>query len=254
MSEYRRVGGRTYKVRVYDPNDADGIMEDGEMLVCPTYLMDSSQRAVTQHFARDAFVRDQLAAHRACAGHRPGPVIATLCASPTANMTDASNDLLERRGTTVPTTFADRERALDEVERRQQWRTVLDARTRLKIEPEEDNGDDGDEDESNGELAGSAEYGPSGDHEYQPDDDGDADGDEDVFSAPREYKQKGQYGSQEYGHSGGSPDSSGIRAPEDDRERARLERDQRGNNAWRNGPSVSRANANQAQLERWRGE
>jgi hypothetical protein len=117
----------------------------------------------------------------------------------------------------------------------------------MKVEPEDDN----DDDESNGELVGSAEYGPDGDHEYEPEDNDEDD--DDVFKAPREYKQRGQYGSQEYGHSGGAPDASGLRAPEDDRERARIERDQRGNNAWRNGPSVSRARSLEEQLERWRG-
>jgi hypothetical protein len=75
-----------------------------------------------------------------------------------------------------------------------------------------------------------------------------------VFSRPRAYKQKGQYGSQEYGHSGGAPGGSGLRAPQDDRERARIERDRRGDQAWRTSPSVSREDANQRQLERWRGK
>jgi hypothetical protein len=122
----------------------------------------------------------------------------------------------------------------------------------MKVEPESED-DDGDNDEPNGELVGSAEYGPDGDHEFEPEAEGE-DEDNDVFKVPREYKQKGQYGSGEYGHSGGAPDASGLRAPQDDRERARIERDWRGDEAWRTGPSVSRADANQRQLERWRGK
>jgi hypothetical protein len=78
-------------------------------------------------------------------------------------------------------------------------------------------------------------------HTFEPDDDSE---DDDVFSAPRAYKQTQQRGSQEYGH--GSPDTSGIRAPQDDAERAYQERTQRGDQAWRTGSAVGRANANQA--------
>jgi hypothetical protein len=248
MSEYRRVGGRTYKVRVYNPDDSDGIMEDGEMLVCPTFLMDAGQREVVSHFKSRRAVSDALASHNAGAGHRPGFVTDTLCQSATATVNDASDDLVERRGTALADAMLERQRALAETEQRQQWRTTLDAR--VKVEPESDDADDDDE----SELVGSAEYGKKGDYEYQPDDDNGDDDENDVFKAPREYKQKGQYGSGEYGHSGGAPDASGLRAPEDDRERARIERDQRGNQAWRNGSAVSRANANQRQLERWRGK
>ncbi len=74
-------------------------------------------------------------------------------------------------------------------------KTTLDGR--IKVKPEDDDGD-----EPTGELVGSAEYGPSGDHEYEPEG---GDGGGDVFKAPREYKQKGQYGSGEYGHNGGLP-------------------------------------------------
>jgi hypothetical protein len=232
----------------YDPRDGDHIMEDGDFMHVPVYLQDATQREVRDHFVQDHFVRDALARHNATAGHRPGRVLDALihAAQPTVSVTDASDDLEARRGTALADAMLERQKAFAATERRQQWRTMLDAR--IKVEPESD--DDDDDDES--ELVGSAEYGKKGDHEYQPDDDAEEDGD-DVFSAPREYKQKGQYGSGEYGHSSGSPDSSGIRAPEDDRERARLERDQRGNNAWRNGPSVSRATTIQQQLERWRG-
>jgi hypothetical protein len=122
----------------------------------------------------------------------------------------------------------ERQKALAATERRQQWRTMLDARMKIPSESDDD------DDESNGELVGSAEYGPDGDHEFEPEaEDEDEDNDNDVFSAPREYKQRGQYGLQEYGHSGGAPDASGLRAPQDDRERARIERDRRGDQAWR---------------------
>jgi hypothetical protein len=134
-------------------------------------------------------------------------------AQPTVSVTDASDDLLERRGTTVPTAFADRERALDEVERRQQWRTTLDAR-RMKVEPE---GDDEDDDESNGEQIGSAEYGRGGDHEND-----DNDGDDDSLEVLQRR-----------------------------REAAYQESVARSSNAWR---TAGPANANQRQLERWRGK
>jgi hypothetical protein len=245
-----------YKLESWRDED---VLADGEMLRVPLMLCDSAQRDVRDHFARDAgdetsrrtSVNDRLAAHNATAGHRPGRVLDALihAAQPTVSVTDASDDLVARRGMALADAMLERQKALAETEQRQQWRTTLDAR-RMKVEPEGDDDDDAD-DEPNGELVGSAEYGPDGDHEYEPEDNDEDD--DDVFKAPREYKQRGQYGSQEYGHSGGAPNASGLRAPEDDRERARLERDQRGNNAWRNGPSVSRANTIEQQLERWRG-
>ena len=250
MNKYHRVGNKYYRMRDYDPDDPDRVLEDGEGLRVPVFLMDAGQRAVTSHFARRN-VADALDRHNACAGHRPGFVTDTLCQSATATVNDTSDDLVERRGMALCDAMLERQKALAETERRQQWRTVLDART--KVEPPDDDDEDDNDGEPNGELVGSAEYGSEGDHEYQPDDDAEEDGD-DVFSAPREYKQKGQYGSGEYGHSGGFPAASGLRVPEDARERARIERDRRGDSAWRNGPSVSRATTIQQQLERWRGK
>ena len=60
-------------------------------------------------------------------------------------------------------------------------KTTLDGRIKVKLE-------DDDGDAPTGELVGSTEYGPSGDHEYEPE--GDDDGGGDVFNAPCEYKQK----------------------------------------------------------------
>jgi hypothetical protein len=119
-----------------DDDDGDRVLKYGEVL--RVNFMDSYQRDVRDHFVRDHFVRDALARHNATGLHRPGYAIDALvhAPQPTVSVTDTSEDLLERRGTTVPTAFADRERALDEVERRQQWRTVVDAATR--VEPEED--------------------------------------------------------------------------------------------------------------------
>jgi hypothetical protein len=222
----------------------EDVLADGEMLRVPLMLCDGAQQDVRDHFVHDHFVRDALARHNANGFHRPGFAIEAFvhAAEPTVSVVDASDDLVARRGVELRDAFVARERALNEVGRRQQWRTTLDAR--LKVEPESDDGD-GDGDESNGELAGSAEY-PGGDYTYEPDAD-DNDDDDD----PRAYKQTQQHGSEEYPRNRGRyPDGSVLT----EAERAYQERTQRGDQLWRTGSAVSRANANQAQLERWRGK
>jgi hypothetical protein len=197
-----------------DDDDSDRVLKDGEVLRTSMFMLDAAQQEVRDHFMHDHFVRDALARHNATGLHRPGYVLDSLvhAAQPTVSVADASNDLVERRGMELRDAFAARERALNEVEQRQQWRTTLDAR--MKVEPEDDNEDD---DESNGEQIGSAEYGRGGDHEND-----DNDGDDDSLEA--------------------------LQAR---REAAYQESVARSSNAWR---TAGPANANQRQLERWRGK
>ena len=212
----------------------DDVLADGESLRVPLMLCESAQKDVRDHYVRDQFVRDQLATHNACAGHRPGRGLDALihAAQPTVTVDAVSDDLVARRGTALADAMLERQRALDETERRQQWRTVLDAR--VKVEPPDgDDEDDGDESDGR-ELAGSAEY-PGGDYAGNDDDDANDE----------------QHGSEEYPHNGGRyPDGSVLT----EAERAYQERTQRGDQLWRTGSAVSRADANQRQLERWRGK
>jgi hypothetical protein len=219
----------------------EDVLADGEMLRVPLMLCDGAQRDVRDHFARDHFVRDALARHNATGFHRPNFIQESFvhAAQPTVTADAVSDDLEQRRGIGLRDAMVKRDRALAATERRQQWRAhdFLEQIGSGEYGRRGDHEyDDPEDDESNGELAGSAEY-PGGDYAGNDDDDDDAE----------------QHGSGEYGHSGGAPDASGLRAAQDDRERARLERDQIGNNKWRNGSAVSRANANERQLERWRG-
>jgi hypothetical protein len=102
-----------------DDDDGDRVLKDGEVLRTSMFMLDAAQRDVRDHIVRDHFVRDAVSRHNGTAGHRPGFVIDTLVhtAQP-VSLTDADTDLQSRRGTTVRAVFADRERALDEVERR----------------------------------------------------------------------------------------------------------------------------------------
>jgi hypothetical protein len=203
-----------------DDDDGDRVLKDGEHLRVPMTLMDSDQRDVRDHFDNH-FVRDALARHNATGLHRPGYAIDALvhAAQPTTTATDASNDLVERRGMQLRDAFVARERALNEVERRQQWRTTLDAR--LKVEPEDDDGDDDDAPNGSLEQIGSGEYGRGGDHKYKPEDD----------------------------ENNGDGDS--LKALQQRREAAYQESVARSSNAWR---TAGPANVNQRQLEKWRGK
>jgi hypothetical protein len=102
--------------RYPDEELPDDCLRDGESLHVPIFMMDADQRAVTEHFDQQTVIHDQLAAHAACAGHRPGwaaDAVSTAC------VRDA---MLDRRGVSIELALTDREQAFADAERRQQWR------------------------------------------------------------------------------------------------------------------------------------
>jgi hypothetical protein len=99
-----------------DDDDGDRVLKDGEVLRTSMCMLDAAQQDVRDHFVRDHFVRDALARHNATAGHRPGRVLDALihAAHPTVSVTDASDDLVARRGTALADAMLERQKALAE--------------------------------------------------------------------------------------------------------------------------------------------
>jgi hypothetical protein len=110
---------RKRRIIDYDPRHGDDILEDGDQLRVPLFLMDSDQRAVTEHFDQQTVI-DQVAAHASTAGHRPGYVQDALTSQ--QNVNDVSYDLHSRTGTWWPEATKLRDEAFAATVRRQQWR------------------------------------------------------------------------------------------------------------------------------------
>ena len=109
-------------------DDDDRIIPDGQGIrvsMMALDSLDSVQRAVRDHFAS---VSDAVAEHNRYAAHRPGFVADALrYASHDSAREDASLDLLERRGVSLPQARAMRDSAFAEMEQRSRnaWRRDL---------------------------------------------------------------------------------------------------------------------------------
>jgi hypothetical protein len=113
--------------RYPDEELPDDCLRDGESLSVPLFMMDSDQRAVTEHFDQQTVI-DKVAAHASTAGHRPGYVHDSLTTR--QNVNDVSYDLHSRTGTWWPEATKLRDEAYAATVQRQQWRDTPDNQNR----------------------------------------------------------------------------------------------------------------------------
>jgi len=98
----------------------DGEVRDGETVSVKMNMMDAAQQDVAEFYDAQTVVKDALARHNACAGHRPGYIEDAMTSR--QNVNDVSYDLHSRTGTWWPEATKMRDEAYAATVRRQQWR------------------------------------------------------------------------------------------------------------------------------------
>jgi hypothetical protein len=111
---------KTFDIYDEDELEPGTVLRDRQGISCRMNMMDSDQRAVTEHFDQQMVVDAGLAVHRSTAGHRPGYVQDALTTQ--QNVNDVSYDLHSRTGTWWPEATKLRDEAFAATVQRQQWR------------------------------------------------------------------------------------------------------------------------------------
>jgi hypothetical protein len=111
---------KTFDIYDEDELEPGTVLRDRQGISCRMNMMDSVQRAVTEHFDQQTVVDAGLAAHRSTAGHRPGYVQDSLTSQ--QNVNDVSYDLHSRTGSWWPEATQLRDEAYAATVQRQQWR------------------------------------------------------------------------------------------------------------------------------------
>jgi hypothetical protein len=110
---------KTFDIYDEDELEPGTVLRDRQGISCRMNMMDSDQRAVTEHFDQQTVI-DKVAAHASTAGHRPGYLHDSLTTR--QNVNDVSYDLHSRTGAWWPEATKMRDEAYAATVQRQQWR------------------------------------------------------------------------------------------------------------------------------------